>query len=89
MYLPSFVQGVFIMSFNVQSNEIQNYKVIQVSKIIDTQVEQPPPSPSKIQVALPGSNKVNGTLTAKAGSSPSKNDDKNGEDDELTNGEYK
>ena len=50
-------------------------------------MEQPRPSPSKIQVALPGSNKVNGTLTAKAGSSPSKNDDKNGEDDELTNGE--
>ena len=54
------------------------------------QVEQPPPrptSPSKIQVALPGSKKVNGTqLTAKVGS-PSKNEDKNGEDNELTNGE--
>ena len=42
------------------------------------QVEQPPPrptSPSKIQVALPGSKKVNGIqLTAKVGS-PSKNED--------------
>ena len=52
------------------------------------QVETPLPSPNKIQVDLPSnSKKVNG-VNAPSTSSP-KSEEKNGEDGELTNGEFK
>ena len=55
---------------------------------VHMQVETPLPSPNKIQVDLPSnSKKVNG-VNAPSTSSP-KSEEKNGEDGELTNGEFK